>query len=282
LRTQKGSSKRHKADEPEPIAIFNDLDFTMPIEQQDAGDDIPWEERLDLPPDLEEDIQMLLTKHWNQFCSDILQKCGNVRGQPLMASHCRLSLEERRNVTDTVYQDLNLAMVFNRVQWKKVSGIEWKKAFDIYFPSRNSKLMVQPQNFPSMAYWLDWHDMRRRLPPQSFDRMRSRYWTLFKKLLWIPKPHGDRLWKYIPNDSFTTWPVDYRSHAPHVIVSPSSRNPTWQPHLVPGEEEDEEEEENGEEEYDPEQVPRREWVNGVRPIPRRVLMAMREESEESE
>ncbi|KAJ8584373.1 hypothetical protein M405DRAFT_845212 [Rhizopogon salebrosus TDB-379] len=279
VRTQKGYSKRHRVDEPEPIPIFEELNFQMPVAQQDAGEDIPWEERLDLPPDLEEGLSVLLTKHWNQFCSDLLQKCGNLKGQPLAESHCRLSAEERQHVNDAVYKDMNLAMVFHRVQWKKVTGQAWKDAFDIFFSPRSAPLLVQPQNFSSMQYWTDWYDMKQRLPPSDFDAMRNKFWILFKELQWVPKPHKDRLWKYTPNNDFTTWPVGYNSHAPHIIVSPSSHRPTWVPHLVPGTQDAEDEQEE-EAEGHANHVARQEWVNGMAPVPDRILR--REEEEESD
>ncbi|KAG1717976.1 hypothetical protein EDB19DRAFT_1921560 [Suillus lakei] len=278
VRTQKGFSKRHRVEAPAPVPVFEDLDFELAGAPLDAGEDLPWNERADFPPDLEEDLPVQLTKHWNQFCSDVLQKCGNLKNSPLAASHCRLTMEERLHVTDDVYKDINLAMVFNRVQWKKVSGREWKEAFDIFFPPRNAPLRVQPQNFPTMKYWEEWFEMKRRLAPAAFDTVRNKYWTIFKELLWVPKPHKDRLWKYTASDDFSTYPLRYSGQAPQIIVSPSSYPPTWEPNV--DEVEEEEEEEEAEEEANGNQVDRREWVNDIAPIPDRILR--REEEEESE
>ncbi|KAG2351260.1 hypothetical protein BDR07DRAFT_1502110 [Suillus spraguei] len=187
--------------------------------QHDAGEDLPWDERADYPPDLEEEQEcsVILTKHWNQFCSDLLQKCGNLRNQLLMASHCRLTMEEHQNVTDKVYKDINLAMVFHRVQWKKVSGQEWKEVFDIFFPPLSAELRMQPQNYPGMKYWNDWHGMKSRLPHADIMTIRNKYWKLFKELFWIPKPHKDWLC----------------TQAPQVIVSPASYAPRWELERVP-------------------------------------------------
>ncbi|KAG1854248.1 hypothetical protein F4604DRAFT_1547840, partial [Suillus subluteus] len=131
---------------------------------------------------------------WNQFCSDLLQKCGNLRNWPLEASHCRLSMEERLHVTDEVYKDINLAMVFNQVQWKKVTGLEWKEAFDLFFPPLKAPIKIQSQNYPGMKYWDDWHNMKTRMQPEDIHVIRNKYWSLFKLLHWVPKPHTDRLW----------------------------------------------------------------------------------------
>lgn len=274
--TQKGFSKRHRLEDPEPAPVFEDLDFQLAGPPQDGGEDLPWNERVDFPPELEEELPIQLTKNWYQFCSDLLQKCGNIKNEPLNASHCRLTMEERLHVTDNVYKDTNLATVFNRVQWMKVSGREWKEAFDIFFPPRNAPLRVQPQNFPTMKYWEEWFEMKQRLSPENFDTVRNRYWRIFKELLWIPKPHKDRLWKYTPSHDFRTYPLGYSGQAPHVIVSPSSYPPTWEPVNV----DEPEEEEDEEEEVDQNVVDRREWVNNIAPVPDRILL--REEEEESE
>ncbi|KAG2063152.1 hypothetical protein BDR04DRAFT_1164177 [Suillus decipiens] len=275
--TQKGFSKRHRLDDPVPAQMFADLDIAMGGVYYDEGEDLPWEERTDFPPDAEEECGVHLTKHWNQFCSDLLQKCGNLRNQPLAPSHCRLTMEERLHLTDEVYKDVNLAMVFNRVQWKRVSGQEWKEAFSIFFPPRNAPLQVQPQNYPTMKYWEEWYDMKRRLPAASFEIIRTRYWRLFKELQWVPKPHKDRLWKYTVNADFRMFPANYTGQAPQVIVSPSSYGARWEPERVPGGVEEVEEEE--EEEMEEPEVDRREWVNGIAPVPDRILL--REEEEES-
>jgi hypothetical protein len=80
IKTQKGMSKRHKpeADAPGIAAIFQDLDFPVPQLPRDVGEDLPFDERLDFPPNLNEAFPVTITEHCNQFCCDILQKCGTV------------------------------------------------------------------------------------------------------------------------------------------------------------------------------------------------------------
>jgi hypothetical protein len=284
VNTQKGMSKRHRADIPEPSAVFADLNFEAPPPAQDIGADLPFDEQFDLPPGLDEAFPITITKHWNQFCSDILQKCGNMKGNPLAPSHCRLSMDERLHVTDDVYKDTNLAVIFNRVQWKRAHPVEWREAFDLFFLPPGTPPRLQPQNYPSMTYWMEWADMKRDKPANVIDAIRKKYWSLFKELYWIPKPYKDRLWKYTADDNFITLPSTLPSSAPHIIINPGKLAPTWDPERVPGggRQEAEEEEEEEAEVIDPDYVPAAEWVSNIPPIPMRIYMRQEEEESESD
>ncbi|KAG0693136.1 hypothetical protein DFH29DRAFT_1007619 [Suillus ampliporus] len=280
VNTQKGMSKRHRADIPEPSAAFADLEYDAPPPPQDIGDDLPFDERLDLPPGLDEAFAVTITKHWHQFCSDVLQKCGNMKGNPLSPSHCRLSMHERLIVTDDIYRETNLALIFYRLQWKRAYPTEWREAFDKFFPPPGTAPRLQPQNYPNMTYWMEWADMKRDKPAAIIDAIRTKYWALFKELYWIPKPYNDRLWKYTPDSAFITLPSSYKSHAPHVLINPGKLGPQWDPEHVAGEavhEMEEELEEVGIQ--DPDYVPAAEWIDNVPPIPMRIYM--RQEEEES-
>ncbi|KAG2029692.1 hypothetical protein BDR03DRAFT_1018076 [Suillus americanus] len=281
VKTQKGMSKRHRADNPEPSAAFANLEYEAPPPPQDIGDDLPFDERLDLPPGIDEPFAITITKHWNQFCSDVLQKCGNMKGNPLAPSHCRLSMNERLLVTEDIYKETNLAVIFYRVQWKRAHPVEWREAFDKFFPPPGTPPRMQPQNYPNMTYWMDWADMKRDKPAYIIDEIRTKYWALFKLLYWVPKPYSDRLWKYSEDSAFATLPTNYKSSAPHVITNPGKPTPTWQPAVDGAEELAGEEEEDNEapEVLDPDYVPAGEWIDNVPPIPMRIYM--RQEEEES-
>ncbi|KAG1718437.1 hypothetical protein EDB19DRAFT_1920593 [Suillus lakei] len=279
VRTQKGMSKRHRADNPEPPAAFANLEYEAPPPPQDTGDDLPFDERLDLPPGLDEPFAITITKHWNQFCSDILQKCGNMKGNPTSPSHCRLSMHERLVVTEDIYKETNLALIFHRVQWKRAHPVEWREAFDKFFPPPGTAPRLQPQNYPNMSYWMEWADMKRDKPAYLIDEIRTKYWGLFKQLYWIPKPYNDRLWKYSEDSGFVTLPSTYKLSAPHVIIHPSKAAPTWQPAVDDELALEEEEEDEEAEIQDPDYVPAAEWIDNVPPIPMRIYM--RQEEEES-
>lgn len=282
--TQKSFSKRHRVDEPAPAAILENFEIYLGDGHYDAGEDLPWDERVDYPEERQDDPAVQLTRLWNQFCSDVLQKCGNLKGEPLAASHCRLSMEERLHVTDDVYKDMNLAMVFHRVQCMKVSGKEWMDAFNLYFPSFKGPPGRQPQNYPRMKYWEEWCDLKLKLSGKDFDTVRRKFWELFKTLLWIAKPSKTRVWNYEVDLNFRKFPVNYNGRAPQVIVSPSAHPARWEPERVPGgDAEGEEEEEASEDENGGEpEVDRRQWVNGIAPIPDRILLRQEEEESGSE
>ncbi|KAG1720856.1 uncharacterized protein EDB91DRAFT_1256796 [Suillus paluster] len=280
VNTQKGMSKRHRAEIPEPSAAFADMEYDAPRPPQDIGQDLPFDERLDLPPALNEDFAITITKHWHQFCSDVLQKCGNMKGNPLSPSHCRLTMHERLVITDDIYKETNLALIFNRVQWKRALPMEWREAFDKFFPPPRTAPPLQPQNYPNMTYWIEWADMKRDKPAAIIDIIRSKYWDLFKELYWIPKPYNDRLWKYTPDSAFVILPSTHTSSAPHLLINPGRRAPTWDPERVAGEAvEVAEEEEEEPAVQDPDYVPATEWIDNVPPIPMRIYM--RQEEEES-
>ncbi|KAG2355242.1 hypothetical protein BDR07DRAFT_1381622 [Suillus spraguei] len=269
--TQKSMLKRHRADNPEPSAAFATLEYEAPPPPQDTGDDLPFDERLDLPPGLDEPFPITITKHWNQFCCDLLQKCGNMKGNPIM--------QERLVVMEDMYKETNLALIFHHVQWKRAHPVEWREAFDKFFPPPGTAPRLQPQNYPNMSYWMEWADMKRDKPAYLIDEIRTKYWGLFKQLYWIPKPYNNRLWKYSEDSGFVTLPSTYKLSAPHVIIHPSKAAPTWQPtvddELALEEEEDDEEDEI----QDPDYVPAAEWIDNVPPIP--MCIYMRQEEEES-
>jgi hypothetical protein len=275
--TQKGMSKRHHDDDPLPVTAFEDLDFEIPPPPQDIGHDLPMHERIDYPVPLAEPLPVLLTKHWNQFCSDLVQKCGNARGNQMQASHCALTMDERRNVTPAIYKESNLATVFHRVQWKRANGLEWREAFDQFFPPLGTPPRLQPQNFPTMQYWLTWAEMKRDMAADALNEVRTKYWALFKEFIWIPKPYSDRLWKYNPHPDFHVFPRGYTQSAPHILINCAFPSPTWAPERVTGAATFDEEDEDADDGYD---HPRAEWVDDRQPIPLRILL--REEEEDSE
>lgn len=276
--TQKGMSKCIRVDSPEPLEAFNDLEMEFPQPQQDIGEDLPIARRMDpLLEDMEDSVPKALTKHWLQFCSDLLQKCGNMRNRGLETSHCRMSMEGRiSGVTPDTFKDDNLALVFNQVQWKKASRGDWIAAFDIFFPPVGAAPRIQPQNFPTMLYWVKWADMKMHLPRSQVNRIRNKYWELFNELQWVPRPHYDRLWKYTVHEDFQALPNGWKLQAPQVLMHPRARKPLWETAV---DEENEDLEMNGNEEEE-EADDHRDWIDPwIAPIPRHILL--REEEEES-
>ncbi|KAG1765580.1 hypothetical protein EDD22DRAFT_951059 [Suillus occidentalis] len=260
-------SKHHRVDIPEPSVVFADLNFEAPPPAQDIGVDLPFDEQFNLPPGLEA-FPITITKHWNRFCSDILQNYRNMKGNPLAPSYCRLSMDECLHVTDN----------------KRVHPMEWLEAFDLFFLPPGTPPHLQPQNYPSMTYRIEWVDMKHDKPANVIDVIRKKYWSLFKELYWVPKPYKDRLWKYTTDDNFITLPSTLQSSAPHIIINPSKLVPTWDPkHVSRGDHQEAEEEEEEEAEViDPDYVPAAKWVSNILPIPMHIYMRQEEEESESD
>ncbi|KAG2127431.1 hypothetical protein BD769DRAFT_1668077 [Suillus cothurnatus] len=231
-----------------PSTVFADLDFNVPPPAQDIGEDLPFNERLNLPRGLNKAFPITITKHWNQFCTDILQKCGNLKGNPLAPSHCRLSKDERLHVTDDVYRDTNLAVIFTRVQWKRAHHMEWQEAFNLFFPPPGTSPRLQPQNYPNMIYWMQW----------------SKVLVSFQDA--------------VLDDNFITLPSTYTSSTPHIIINPGRLAPTWDLERMPGGDLEEAEDEEEEEVIDPDYVPASEWISNIPPIPMCIYMRQEEES----
>jgi len=133
------------------------------------------------------------------FLMDILQKCGNLRIAGAQASHCRLSMGERQDITQEVLTNTHLSMIFNQVQYRTLMRKKWADAFDHYFSPLDGKILVQPQNFPSMLYWGNWSELK-NLCPTAVGYMRGQLRLLFDQLLWVPQKVLDRVWVYNRSD----------------------------------------------------------------------------------
>jgi len=177
------------------------------------------------------------------------------------------------SVTHDTYKETNLALVFNQVRWKKATRQEWVAAFDIFFPPLGAPPRLQPQNFPTMLYWIKWADMKMHLPKSQVKKIRETYWELFNELHWVPQPHSDRLWKYAPQGDFQVQPPGWKLPAPHVLMHPRANRPTWEVQDRHGDADvghyEEEEVDDMNERVNP----------AIAPIPRHILL--REEEEES-
>ncbi|KAG2746285.1 hypothetical protein P692DRAFT_20849548 [Suillus brevipes Sb2] len=224
VNTQKGMFKHHRADIPEPSAVFADLNFEAPPPAQDIGVDLPFDEQFDLP---------------------------------------RLNMDEHLHVTDDVYKDANLAVIFNHVQWKRAHPVEWREAFDLFFLPPSTPPRLQPQNYPSM---MEWADMKHDKPANIIDTIRKKYY-------------------HTRTDSGST-PQMITSSLSHPHSDPLhhtslSTLANWHQHGILNvclEETEEEEVEV----IDPNYIPAAEWVSNILPIPMHIYMRQEEEKSESD
>lgn len=232
--TQKRMSRPHWVQDDAPLPELANLHFPLPRIPQDIAQDLPYEEQVEYLGDMGQDLPTELTRLWRQFLSDLIQKCGNLRGARADASHCRLSMQERQNVTQELLLNIDLSTVFNRVQYRKANSKEWKDAFGHYFSPLDAKIPIQPQNFPNMLYWRRWAEMK-SLVPEAVGHMRRQLRVLFDQLLWVPQTASDRVWLYQRDDRFRIFPQGCTSNAPQILMHPQSVQPQWNGDHVIGE-----------------------------------------------
>ncbi|KAH0825660.1 hypothetical protein J3R83DRAFT_11748 [Lanmaoa asiatica] len=226
--TQKRMSQPHRTQINAPLPELANLQFPLPPLPQDVAEDLPYEERVEYLEDIAENLPLEMTRLWQQFLSDLLQKCGNLRGARADASHCRLAVRERQNITREAITDINLAAIFRRVQYRTSTRKEWVAAFEHYFSPLNGKIPIQPQNFPKMLYWLRWAELK-TLVPNQVGHMRRQLRRLFDQLYWVPQIASDRVWLYQRDDRFCIFPEGCTSNAPQILVNPSFGQPQWNP-----------------------------------------------------
>lgn len=221
-------SRPHAARINAALPELVDLRFPLPALPQDVAEDLPYEEQVEYFEDAAENLPLEMTQLWQQFLSDLLQKCGNLRGAGVYASHCRLSMRERQDITQEAMADINLAGIFNRVQYRTPTRKEWAAAFDRYFSPLDGKTPVQLQNFPQMLYWMRWAELKALLPNQA-GHMRQRLRLLFDQLCWVPQTASDRVWLYQRDDHFQIFPHGCTLNAPQILLNPSFGQPQWNP-----------------------------------------------------
>ena len=232
--TQKRMSRPQEAQVDVPLPELANLRFPLPPVPQDVAEDLPYEEQVEYFGEMADNLPLETTRLWQQFLSDLLQKCGNLRGVRADASHCRLSIRERQNITQEAIANTNLALIFRRVQYRTSTRQEWAAAFGHYFSPVDGKISIQPQNFPNMLYWMRWAELKTLLPNQ-IGHVRRQLRLLFNQLCWIPQPVSDRLWLYQRDERFQIFPQGCTSNAPQILMNPSFGRPHWNPPLAVGE-----------------------------------------------
>lgn len=235
--TQKRMSHPHEIPTNGPLPEFANLQFRLPPVPQDVAEDLPYDQQVEYFGDVAQDLPTALTSLWQQFLSDLMQKCGNLRGPRADASHCRLSVRERQSITQQALINVNLATIFNRVQYRTSTRMEWANAFVHYFSPLDAKIPIQPQNFPNMLYWRRWAELKSLLP-DGVEHMRGQLRRRFDQLYWVPQPASDRVWLYQRNDRFHIFPDGCNSNAPQILMNPLAGRPQWNPPPVIGERND--------------------------------------------
>jgi hypothetical protein len=225
--TRKGATHRHHNANPVLLQTFEHMELVLPEPAFDNGSDLPVEDIVLGEP--LEDPALVFTRLWNQFCSDMLQKCGNKRNDCTGASFCRISMTTREQITEQTYININLAQVFNKVQWRVASREVWRNIFCRFWPNQGHVTGPSVQNFRSMEYFCTYKTLIADMDAADVNEARSRLWARFQLLNWVPDALCDRVWSYDEDSRFRPFPVNKGQKAPHITMSPDSAAPIWDP-----------------------------------------------------
>lgn len=267
--TRKGHTRVRLNEEAVPVVEgFVGLQVDRPVVGVDVGDDLAPE---DIISEDNLDAPTWLSRLWYQFLSDVLQKCGNSHN--MSTSHCHLSVDDRRSVTPEIYQSLDLALVFRRVQWRRITRNEMMAMFGAFWPSQDHLCRTDVQNYKTMLYYSTWKLRAGELRAADVNRIRNRLWREFQTLEWMPEATQDRVWYYDRQPGYSVLPRRHQGPAPRIVVF-SQRAVSWST---------EGDDLGGEDiEYDPQVDNRRMWLGRVPPRDRQqYAIDLRQEEEES-
>jgi hypothetical protein len=268
--TRKGDTFAHLQEGAPVVDAFQDLQIEGAGAEVDQGNDLAPEERIRLVHD--RNATAWLSDLWNQFLSDILQKCGNSHNAG--SSHCRLVIQERRTVTAETYNCLNLAVTFNRVQWHRVNNEDWMKLFGLYWPDIGAGCPPRVQNYRSMKYYVTWRDRIGDLSQLEVNQLRNKLWMEFSKLKWLPEANRDRVWRYDRVRGLSVFPTGLQGPAPRIAIF-SNDAVSWNPVIAQGEEMA-----LDDPDLDVEVMDRRRWLGRLPPRNMTEYSALRREEEE--
>jgi len=210
-------------EEEEAPRIFNlaERGYQLPPPMRDEGSDAEDDNEPQVFDDVL-DIDMNLTTLWRQFLVDLTAKAPNRKGagQP---SYCVLTKIQRDRVNDATYQNLRLREYFAQCQFRIGSKSEWDEAFEKYWPLKGRVLIGNPQNLPSMNYYLNWLKWLSEIPDEQqfvITAMRDDLRKLFYTLKWIPNIQSDRVW-YTKEDThnlFQRFPDSQIRTGPRILI----------------------------------------------------------------
>jgi hypothetical protein len=267
--TRKGQTHVRLNEEAVPMVEgFLGLQLDRPIPGVDVGDDLPPE---DIVPEDNLDAPTWLSRLWYQFLSDVLQKCGNSHNMP--ASHCHLSVDDRRSITPETYKSLALALVFRHIQWQRITRDEMMTLFGAFWPDQTHLCRTDVQNYRTMLYYSTWKWRAGELSAADVNCVRNRLWSEFQTLEWMPEATQDRVWYYDRQPNYSVLLRGHQGPAPRVVVF--SQGPvSWNI---------EDDGLGGEGlEYDPQVDNRRMWLGRALPRDRQqYAVRLRQEEEES-
>lgn len=107
----------------------------------------------------------------------------------------------RQHATIEVFHSFEFQQLFNRIQYKILTGEEWhSKIFARFFPPCNHdgevvKKRKKAQGFTQTRYLEMWVDVLQKMDPDQAERLRENLFvSWFSKIGWLPYPESDRMW----------------------------------------------------------------------------------------
>ena len=170
------------------------------------------------PPE-EVRIGDVLEKILQQYASDIMQKCGNLRGQGPVSSFCPLVQYERQHLNFDDINTLDLGHLFTQVQWRQGTPDDWDRAFDRLFPDVNHIDHFHTSHFGTCRYYRTYREWLQKLPKDRGLEVRAALEEKIAELAWIPATKSDRLWDYSMGDESWIKVPNPTARGPKILVN---------------------------------------------------------------
>jgi hypothetical protein len=170
------------------------------------------------PP--EESVGVTVDRLLTQFAADIIIKIGNPKGV-YDSSYCPLPMYLRERLTLQELASTNIEHLFTKVQFKKASQEEWRKACGCIFPHSSHVTPASAQHWRVMKYYTEWKAFIPLLSTEDEVEVLEAVYEELHKLLWLPAATNDRLWYYVDRskDGWDQLP-GHSSGGPQVLVNP--------------------------------------------------------------
>jgi len=159
-----------------------------------------------------------LTTLFKQFLVDLLFKIPNPT-ESTGFLYCALDATARMAAADTIFQEPNLAVLFNHVQVKQASVKEWNDVFACLWPSTS---IVLPKCAQGYGSWLSsWMVLLGHLEPDTAKAARTELRRLFNDLRWMVAATTTRVWDSHAMASYTKLTIGHQyPSAPRIILNP--------------------------------------------------------------
>ncbi|RXW21035.1 hypothetical protein EST38_g4823 [Candolleomyces aberdarensis] len=164
-----------------------------------------------------------LERVWRQYSIDLAKLIPN-RQHASDASYCVIPRNQLDNVTPALYQNVNLCDIFDDVQWRLATRVQWERTFSHLWPEKNVKKRGRLQNYGQAAYYRLWETMTSRMSDETAKASRQAIWSFFKTLEWAPCAGAERIWETKTTSSFNRFGV---SSGPAPKIYMNRTTPTW-------------------------------------------------------